>query len=69
MRGRIFGLLSVAYMGSGPIGALGAGVSVELLGLRTTLLVGASLYALTTIVPALHPAWSNLDDVSPAHGT
>lgn len=69
MRGRIFGLLSVAFMGAAPIGALGAGVSVELIGLRTTLLVGAGLYALTTIVPVLHPAWNDLDDLSSAHGT
>lgn len=69
MRGRILGLLSVAFIGAAPIGALGAGVSVQLVGLRTTLLVGAGLYTLTTLVPAIHPSWRNLDDLVSTPGT
>lgn len=64
MRGRIFGLFAVAFIGAAPIGSLGAGVIVETLGLRVALLVGAALYALVTVVPVLHPAWQDLDDLS-----
>lgn len=64
MRGRIFGLFAVAFVGAAPIGALGAGVLVEAAGLRTTLLIGAVLYALLTTVPVLHPAWQDLENPS-----
>ena len=64
MRGRIFGLFAVAFIGAAPIGSLSAGVLVETLGLRVTLLVGAALYALITVVPVLHPAWNDLNNLS-----
>ena len=64
MRGRIFGLFAVAFIGAAPIGSLGAGVLVETFGLRATLLVGAALYALLTTVPVLHPAWKDLNNLA-----
>ena len=64
MRGRIFGLFAVAFIGAAPIGSLGAGVLVETAGLRTTLLLGAVLYALLTTVPLLHPAWKDLNHLT-----
>lgn len=66
MRGRVFGLLGVAFIGSVPIGALGAGVLAEALGLRQTLIVGAVLYLAVSLIPFLHPAWTNLENLTSA---
>lgn len=69
MRGRVFGLLGVAFIGAAPIGALGAGLLTEGIGLRPTLLLGAALYALVTLVPVLHPLWRDLDNLMPVEPT
>lgn len=65
MRGRVFGLLGVAFIGTAPIGALGAGVLTEALGLRPTLLIGAVLYVGVSVVPFVHSAWQNLESLTP----
>ena len=69
MRGRIFGLFAVAFIGAAPIGSLAAGVLAETMGLRSTLVTGAVLYAMVTLVPVVHPAWTDLDDLSPDPAT
>lgn len=66
MRGRVFGLLGVAFVGVAPIGALGAGFLTEAVGLRTTLLIGAALYLMVTLVPIFHPLWRDLDHLPAA---
>ena len=65
MRGRIFGLLGVAFIGAAPIGAVGAGVLSEVLGVRSSLLIGAAMYLGVTLVPIFHPLWRDLDHLTP----
>lgn len=65
MRGRVFGLLAVAFIGAAPIGALGTGFLTEIIGLRPTLLTAAALYTVLALVPVLHPQWQDLDDLAP----
>lgn len=64
MRARVFGLFGVAFIGAAPLGAVGAGFLVELLGLRSTLVWGGIAYGLVTLVPFLHPAWRDLDGLA-----
>lgn len=64
MRGRVFGLLAVAFIGAAAVGALGAGVATRAIGLRATLLCGAVLYAALTLVPVFHPRWQHLEDLA-----
>lgn len=64
MRGRLFGLLGTAFTGTAPVGAIGAGVLTEIVGLRGALIAGGVLYTLVTLVPAMHPAWRNLEGLT-----
>lgn len=66
MRGRIFGFLAAGFVGAGALGALGAGVLVSAIGVQMSLLVGAGIYAIVTLVPFVHPSWRELDDLTPA---
>lgn len=63
MRGRVFGLFAVSFIGAASVGSLGAGALVEVLGLRSTLLIGGALYALVAAIPAMHPTWRDLDNL------
>lgn len=68
MRGRVFGLLAVAFIGAAAVGALGAGVLVAAIGLRATLLTGAVLYTAITLIPVFDPRWEDLEDLSAEPG-
>ena len=65
MRGRVFGLLGVAFIGAAPVGAVAAGVLTEMLGVRSSLLIGAAVYLGVTLVPIFHPLWRDLDHLTP----
>ena len=65
MRGRVFGLLGVAFIGSAPIGAVAAGILTEMLGLQSSFLIGAVMYLGVTLVPIFHPLWRDLDHLTP----
>lgn len=66
MRARVFGLLGVAFTGAAPVGALAAGTLAETIGLRTTLIAAAIAYLPVVLVPVFHPAWQDLDNLTPA---
>lgn len=59
---RVMGAVNAAAWAGMPIGGLLAGASVESLGLRATLVVGAAAYFVTTLSPFVFPAWRGMDE-------
>ncbi|MGH8822894.1 MAG: MFS transporter [Jiangellaceae bacterium] len=75
MRARVFGCMGAGAWAAMPIGALGAGVAVERLGLTPTLFALGSAYLLIVLSPLLGGPWrhmqrperSELSTLEPAH--
>lgn len=62
MQSRVFGTTSAGVMLGMPIGAVGSGLAIDLLGLRATLIATGVLYLVTTLAPLLFPVWRQVDD-------
>lgn len=58
LRGRVFGVITAAVVGAVPVGVLAAGVLADALPLPTTFLGMAAAYLAISLVPLLHPAWT-----------
>jgi MFS family permease len=61
MRARVYGLVNAGAWAAVPLGALLAGFSVELVGLRTTLLAAGATYVVVTLTPLLGGPWRGMD--------
>ena len=61
MRARVFGLVGAGCWAAMPLGALGAGLAVEHVGLRPTLVLAGVVYVLVTLAPLLGGPWRGLD--------
>ena len=62
LRGRVFGGLSAGVLAGSPLGVLAAGMSVERIGLTTTLIAIAVLYLVVTVATAFNPATRLMDN-------
>lgn len=62
LRGRVFGSLSAGVLAGAPLGVLAAGVSIERIGLTTTLAAIAVLYLIVTVATAFNPATRLMDE-------
>ncbi len=56
LRGRVFGSLSAGVLTGAPLGVLVAGVSIERIGMTTTLVTIAVFYLIVTVATAFNPA-------------
>lgn len=63
MRGRVFGMVTAGAFAAMPLGVLLAGVVLDRLGLRTTLLAIGAFYVLTTLSLVVNPAIREMDAV------
>jgi len=61
MRARVFGLIQAGCWAAMPVGALTAGVAVERVGLRPTLVLVGAAYLLVTLTPLLGGPWREMD--------
>jgi len=61
MRARVYGLIGAGCWAAMPVGALLAGLAVEQVGLRPTLVAAGGLYLLMTLTPLLGGPWRGLD--------
>jgi MFS family permease len=61
LQSRILGATAAGCLAGMPVGVLGAGLAVEHLGLRTTLLVLGAAYLAATLSPLLSPVWREMD--------
>ncbi|RJK97713.1 MFS transporter [Vallicoccus soli] len=64
LRARVFGAVRAGCWAAMPLGALGAGVAVDLVGLRPVLLAGAAAYLLVVLAPLTGGAWRGMDRAS-----
>jgi MFS family permease len=60
LRARVLGVIRASAWIGIPFGALFAGLAVEALGLRATLLAFGAAYLLTTLSPVVFPAWRQM---------
>jgi MFS family permease len=69
LRARVLGVIRASAWIGIPFGALFAGLAVEALGLRATLLAFGAAYLLTTLSPVVFPAWRQMrrPDPVPVH--
>ena len=63
MRARVYGLMNAGCWAAMPLGSLLAGLAVEHLDLRTTLIVVGTGYLLVTLLPSLGGPWREMDRV------
>lgn len=61
MRARVYGLIGAGCWAAMPLGSLLAGLAVEHVGLRPTLLAAGTAYVLITLSPLLGGPWRGLD--------
>lgn len=61
MRARVYGLVGAGCWAAMPLGALAAGLAVEHVGLRPTLLATGAAYVVVTLSPLLGGPWRGLD--------
>lgn len=61
MRARVYGLIGAGCWAAMPLGSLLAGLAVEHVGLRPTLLAAGTAYVLITLTPLLGGPWRGLD--------
>jgi MFS family permease len=61
MRARVYGLLNAGCWAAMPLGSLLAGLAVDHLSLRTTLIAVGSGYTLITLIPLLGGPWREMD--------
>jgi MFS family permease len=66
MRARVYGCMGAGAWAAMPIGALVAGVTVEHVGLTTTLLVLGSAYLLVVLSPLLGGPWRHMERPEPS---
>ena len=61
MQSRVFGVTYAgAFLGM-PVGALGAGLAVDAVGLRAALIGSGVVYLLATLAPLVFPIWREMD--------
>jgi MFS family permease len=61
LRARVYGLIGAGAWAAMPVGALLAGVAVEHVGLRPTLVAAGTAYVVLTLTPLLGGPWRGLD--------
>ena len=61
MRARVYGLIGAGAWAAMPLGALAAGVAVELVGLRPSLVAVGATYVVVTLAPLVGGPWRGLD--------
>jgi MFS family permease len=61
MRARVYGLIQAGCWAAVPLGSLLAGLAVEHVGLRPTLVATGSLYVVITLTPLLGGPWRGMD--------
>jgi MFS family permease len=62
LRARVLGATEAGVLAMMPMGALAAGVLMDAVGLETTLLAFAAVYAVTTICPVAFRVWRQMDE-------
>lgn len=65
MRARVYGLVNAGCWAAVPLGALLAGLAVEQVGLRPTLVAAGVAYLLVSLTPLLGGPWRGLDRAGP----
>ena len=68
LRGRVFGLLTALILAAAPLGMLVAGLALDALGLRATLLALACAYLAVVVANALNPFLRGMDSTRPPVG-
>jgi MFS family permease len=63
MRARVYGLMNAGCWAAMPVGSLLAGLAVEHISLRTTLIAVGTGYLLVTLIPSLGGPWREMDRV------
>jgi len=58
MRGRVFGVITASVLSAVPLGVVLAGLLAETVPLSTVFLGGAVAYLAVSLIPAVHPAWT-----------
>ncbi|MCW2573389.1 MAG: hypothetical protein JWO88_3447 [Frankiales bacterium] len=61
MQSRVFGATSAGVMLGMPVGALGAGLAIDLFGLRAAIFGTGVLYLAATLSPVVFPVWRQMD--------
>ncbi|CRK56445.1 FIG01126565: hypothetical protein [Alloactinosynnema sp. L-07] len=61
VRPMVLGVISAAVLVGAPIGAVAAGLAVEVVGLGPTLVVAGVAYLAATVCPAVFPVWREMD--------
>lgn len=69
LRGRVFASTSAISQLFPPISIPLAGLGIEAIGLRSTVLVFVALATLVTVALALNPVWKRMDETAPHRGT
>jgi MFS family permease len=62
LRARVMGANEAGVLAMMPVGALAAGVLLDRIGLSSTLLAFAGVYAVTTLCPVAFRVWRQMDD-------
>jgi MFS family permease len=60
-RAKVLGLIAGGVLAAAPLGAVLAGVGVEVLGLTATLLLTGAIYLLATLCPLVFRTWREMD--------
>jgi len=61
MQSRVFGTTYAGCLIGMPVGAVGGGLLVDLVGIRAALFATGALYLLTTLAPLVFPVWREMD--------